>query len=101
MRPMLAREIRDGSGAVVQRLNPSSAQRVFSPATCAQMRRLLAAVVDSGTGKAARVNGFTLAGKTGTAQKYDAAIGTYGKGSTCRRSRASRRPTSRGWWAWW
>jgi cell division protein FtsI/penicillin-binding protein 2 len=80
MRPMLAREIRDGSGAVVQRLNPSSAQRVFSPATCAQMRRLLAAVVDSGTGKAARVNGFTLAGKTGTAQKYDAAIGTYGKG---------------------
>jgi stage V sporulation protein D (sporulation-specific penicillin-binding protein) len=80
MRPMLVREIRDGSGAVVQRLNPSSAQRVFSPATCAQMRRLLAAVVDSGTGKAARVNGFTLGGKTGTAQKYDASVGTYGKG---------------------
>jgi cell division protein FtsI/penicillin-binding protein 2 len=80
MRPMLVREIRDASGGLVRQMNPTAAQRVFSPATCAEMRRLLAAVVDSGTGKAARVNGFTLAGKTGTAQKYDAAVGTYGKG---------------------
>jgi stage V sporulation protein D (sporulation-specific penicillin-binding protein) len=80
MRPMLVREIRDGSGTVLRRMAPSSAQRVFSPGTCAEMRRLLTAVVDSGTAKAARVTDFTLAGKTGTAQKYDATVHTYGKG---------------------
>jgi stage V sporulation protein D (sporulation-specific penicillin-binding protein) len=36
--------------------------------------------VDSGTAKAARVTGIRIAGKTGTAQKYDASVGTYGRG---------------------
>jgi cell division protein FtsI/penicillin-binding protein 2 len=80
MRPMLVREVRDPAGAVVRRYTPSAVQRVFSPATCTTLRGLLTAVVDSGTAKAARVPGLAIAGKTGTAQKYDAAVGTYGKG---------------------
>ena len=44
-------------------------RRVLSAETARQMRRLLARVVEMGTGKAAAIPGYTAAGKTGTAQK--------------------------------
>jgi cell division protein FtsI/penicillin-binding protein 2 len=44
-------------------------RRAMSPRTAATMARLLRDVVTEGTGKAAAVEGFTVAGKTGTAQK--------------------------------
>ncbi len=80
MRPMLVREIRDPAGNVVRRFTPAASHRVFTPQTCATLREMLTAVVDSGTAKAARVPGFPIAGKTGTAQKYDAAARAYGRG---------------------
>jgi cell division protein FtsI/penicillin-binding protein 2 len=80
MRPMLVREIRDAGGQTVRRFTPEASHRVFSERTSATIRELLTAVVDSGTAKAARVPGFPIAGKTGTAQKYDPSVGTYGKG---------------------
>ena len=80
MRPSLVRELRDENGAVVRSFTPSAAHRVFSPSTCATLRSMLTAVVDSGTAKSARIPGYAIAGKTGTAQKYDAASRTYGKG---------------------
>ncbi len=78
MEPMLVREVRDADGAVVRTHAPRAAQRVFSAKTTELLREMLTAVVDSGTAKAARVPGTKIAGKTGTAQKYDAAVGTYG-----------------------
>jgi cell division protein FtsI/penicillin-binding protein 2 len=80
MRPMLVREIRNSAGEVVQRFTPEASHRVFSPSTCATLREMLQAVVDSGTAKAARVPGLQVCGKTGTAQKYDARTRTYGQG---------------------
>jgi hypothetical protein len=53
---------------------------VFSEATTRTLRIMLQSVVDSGTAKPARIPGLSIAGKTGTAQKYDAAVGTYGRG---------------------
>ncbi len=44
-------------------------RRVLSEETARQMRRLLARVVEMGTGKAAAIPGYDAAGKTGTAQK--------------------------------
>jgi stage V sporulation protein D (sporulation-specific penicillin-binding protein) len=41
---------------------------------------MLCSVVDSGTATSARLPGLRIAGKTGTAQKYDANVGTYGRG---------------------
>jgi cell division protein FtsI/penicillin-binding protein 2 len=80
MEPMLVRELRDAEGRVLHRYGPRASHRVFSPATTAMMRLMLASVVDSGTAKSARIPGFALAGKTGTAQKYDPAIRTYARG---------------------
>ena len=44
---------------------------VVSGETSATMRELLSRVVSHGSGKGAGVNGYNIAGKTGTAQKYE------------------------------
>lgn len=78
MRPMLVREIRGRDGT--RSVTPEASRRILSPGTAATLRAMLGAVVDSGTAKAARVPGLKVAGKTGTSQKYDARVGTYGRG---------------------
>jgi len=80
MEPMLVREILTPDGEVVRRNEPRAVRRVFGERTTADLREMLVAVVDSGTAKAARVPGLKIAGKTGTAQKYDPNVHTYGKG---------------------
>ncbi len=79
MQPMISREIRAADGGV-RVVRPQASRRVFSEGTTRTLTDMLASVVDSGTAKAARVPGLAIAGKTGTAQKYDARVGTYGKG---------------------
>jgi cell division protein FtsI (penicillin-binding protein 3) len=55
----------------------SDSRRVLSPETAIKVRLMLETVVTNGTGTKARLNGYTSAGKSGTAQKYDPNIGTY------------------------
>jgi cell division protein FtsI (penicillin-binding protein 3) len=50
---------------------PEDAHRVVRPETAATLRRLMEGVILHGTGKNARLDGWTAAGKTGTAQKID------------------------------
>jgi cell division protein FtsI (penicillin-binding protein 3) len=50
---------------------------VFSEATTATLREMLASVVDSGTATPARVPGLHIGGKTGTAQKFDPQLRAY------------------------
>lgn len=80
MEPQLVREERAPNGRVVRRWSPQPVHRVFSEATTATLRQMLTAVVDSGTATTAHLEGFAIAGKTGTAQKYDPRIGGYGPG---------------------
>jgi cell division protein FtsI (penicillin-binding protein 3)/stage V sporulation protein D (sporulation-specific penicillin-binding protein) len=52
--------------------------RVISTRTALQLDAMLRRVVSpQGTGEAARVDGYTVAGKTGTAEKVDEQTGTY------------------------
>jgi cell division protein FtsI (penicillin-binding protein 3) len=53
--------------------------RVVSTMTAAQMKKMLEGVVLFGTARRAILNGYTVAGKTGTAQKVDPATGGYSK----------------------
>ena len=52
--------------------------RVISERTSSIVRGMLQGVVDQGTGHLAQIPGYTVAGKTGTAQKVDPETGLYG-----------------------
>jgi len=56
---------------------PGAARRVISPLTAVQMKQMMQGVVLEGTGIKAILEGYSSAGKTGTAQKVDPATGTY------------------------
>jgi cell division protein FtsI (penicillin-binding protein 3) len=56
---------------------PTEPRRVIRPETAATLRRLMEGVVLEGTGTKAHLDGWTSAGKTGSAQKIDPATGRY------------------------
>src|SRR6266581_3689341 len=60
-------------------LTPAEPRRVIRPETAATLRRLMEGVILNGTGKLARLGGWTAAGKTGSAQKSDPATGRYSR----------------------
>jgi len=51
--------------------------RVISEETASKLALILQGVVQEGTGKAAHIKGYSVVGKTGTAQKYDPSTGGY------------------------
>ena len=57
--------------------HPQNERRIISPMTAAEMRQMMQAVVLHGTGRKAVLDGYSSAGKTGTAQKVDPATGAY------------------------
>ena len=78
MQPYLVKEISDPTtGQVVKRFTPTVVNRAISTETSAQIAQMLKRVVDEGGGKNAKVEGYQVGGKTGTAQKFvDGALAT-------------------------
>jgi cell division protein FtsI (penicillin-binding protein 3) len=78
MQPYVVREILDAKGHTVERRKPKDLGPAVSPATAHEVTRMLTAVVsEKGTGAKAAIEGFTVAGKTGTSQKPDLRSGGY------------------------
>jgi cell division protein FtsI (penicillin-binding protein 3) len=75
VRPHLVAEVVDGQGSRVPK-EPVQ-QQVVSAETARQVRDMLAAVVETGTGSLAAVEGYRVGGKTGTTKKYLDATGEY------------------------
>src|SRR5467141_799550 len=78
-KPHVVGELRRGDRALPAEgpLAPSEPRKVIRPETAATLRRLMEGVVLNGTGKPAHLDGWTSAGKTGSAQKIDPATGRY------------------------
>lgn len=70
MKPYLVSEIQSTSGEVLQRYNPTVVASPIRPETSETLRGLLERVVSEGGGKNARIAGYRIGGKTGTAQVY-------------------------------
>jgi cell division protein FtsI (penicillin-binding protein 3) len=72
MRPYLVSEVLNSDGKVVEARNPQRLLQVVSSDTAQLMMGIMEQVTEKeGTGTRARVEGFRVAGKTGTSQKPD------------------------------
>jgi cell division protein FtsI (penicillin-binding protein 3) len=78
-KPRIVAEVRRGETVLPREgwLAANEPRRVIQPETAATLRRLMEGVVLNGTGKLAHLDGWTAAGKTGSAQKIDPYTGRY------------------------
>lgn len=78
MKPYIIDRISDDNGAVLQQFSPQVQRRVISPQAARTMARMMEGVTDEGgTGMKGSVEGYAVAGKTGTAQKVDPLTRSY------------------------
>ena len=69
MKPMIVKTIRDSKNKIIKSYQPTQVRRVVSLNTARNITKLLRKAVDEGTGVKAQIDGYAIAGKTGTAQK--------------------------------
>lgn len=81
MRPRIVREWTDADGNPVREEPVREVRRVLSESSAAELRAMMAGVVDHGTAREIRHPYIPIAGKTGSAQKIDPSTGRYIEGS--------------------
>ena len=79
MKPHIVRGLTDKDNNPVEMNEPEAVRQVISPQTAKRMSKMLTQVVaaEDGTGKNAYIANVAVAGKTGTAQKFDSARNVY------------------------
>jgi len=76
VKPHVIKAIREQEGGTISETQIEKTQ-VVRPEVAKELRSMLQEVVQKGTAKRAQLNGYTSAGKTGTAWKYDPALKIY------------------------
>ena len=77
VRPHIVRDLRAQDGSVARHVEPVMIRRVISQQTAQSLLTILRSAVEEGTGKEAALEQYSVAGKTGTAQKVDPVTGRY------------------------
>ncbi|MEM5470907.1 transglycosylase domain-containing protein [Hoeflea sp. AS60] len=72
--PHVIRRVSTHDGKVLYENTYDNPPRVIDPAVAAMMNQMLVRVVEEGTGRKARLDGWPAAGKTGTTQSYRDAL---------------------------
>lgn len=75
--PHMVKQIVDENGGIINNIEPTILRKTISSETSEFMRQALFKVVDSGTAQKAKVEGYTIGGKTGTAEKIPRNHGKY------------------------
>jgi len=78
IKPHIIKEIRTADGKILP-APEAERKQIVKPEVARELRKMLRQVVLKGTAKRAQLNGYTSAGKTGTAWKYDARIKGYNR----------------------
>ena len=71
MQPRIVKEITNTDTGAVTSIEPTQVRQVISKETSQKLLDMLKTVVEDGTGKSAKVKGYTVAGKTGTSEPDD------------------------------
>ena len=69
--PHLVKEITDEDGKTVKNVNPNVLKQPISEEVSAEIREYMGLSVTNGTSRAAKVQGYSMGGKTGTAEKLN------------------------------
>jgi stage V sporulation protein D (sporulation-specific penicillin-binding protein) len=69
--PHIVTKITDSDGNTIETMEPTVLKQTVSEGTSDLIKEYLYNVVSAGTGKTAKVDGYSMGGKTGTAQMYD------------------------------
>lgn len=69
MKPYIVKYVKDNNDELIEGTEPKVVSRVISVDTARRVQQILKGVVDRGTAKRAQIEGISVAGKTGTAQK--------------------------------
>ncbi len=75
--PHVVKQILNEQGAVIKKISPKLVRETVSEATSDLIKTALFRTVEEGTGKAAAVEGYEIAGKTGTAEKIPRHLKNY------------------------